>query len=433
MEEKRKRGRPKRNKPMWYRASVSGGKDSMAMFLRIIEEGKPLDEVLFIDTTLEYECVYKNQELIKKMCEERGIKYTRLKPEHSVDWYCLFGRRKENNQFKIHWESFTWHWGVPIKPHRRWCLHQIKRHTTDSQEGLSELKYTHRLHNYIGIAKGENRPLIDLRSRNEEASYPLIEWGMTEPDCLQYCYDHGIDFDGSYEWLEALSCWCCPSVPKKAVYDCWEHRYDKFRTLYAREHIIARVVKNEWCRRQPQYQIYSLKNVRDYIPIEQIDLICDYLKYTYGGFRYLPNVQRQTVKALKDEAKRRSDEVIDRMEALPLNLEQLIDLPENWNNYPTTKEGWLERVREQYARDKALLNNPESPYYGTLHGDVPEYYVKQSGETFLYTADEFSDWLHSVEHRLDRDADRAFYNELNDRYGIRRTENKKYKRNGISL
>ena len=391
------------------------------MFLRLLEEGKPLDEVLFVDTTLEYECVYKNQELVKKMCEERGIKYTALKPEHSVDWYCLFGRRKEKNQFKIHWHKFTWHWGVPIRPHRRWCLHQLKRHTTDSQENLKEFKHKYLIHNYIGIAVNEDRNAVNLRTRNEEASYPLKEWGMTNDDCLQYCYDHGVDFDGMYNWSSRLSCWCCPSVPKPDVFKCWYHRYDKFETLYAREHILARVVKNEWCRRQHQYQVYSMKGlVNNYIPIEQVDMMCNYMVYTYGEFRYVYQMNRALIQELKAEAKRRADVVVDNMEALPLNLEQLVDLPENWNNYPTTKEGWLERVREQYARDKALLNNPESPYYGTLHGDVPEYYVKQSGDTWVCTADEFSDWLHSVEYPRDRDRDIAFYNELNNRYDVSR-------------
>ena len=390
----------------------------MAMFLRLLEEGRPLDEVLFVDTTLEYECVYKNQELVKKMCEERGIKYTMVKPPHSFDWYCVFGRGTRVIPEKIHWEKYTIHWGVPIKPHRRWCLHQIKRKATDLREGVKEFKREHLIYNYIGIAEGENRPRSDLKTRMEEAIYPLVDWGMTEQDCLQYCYDHGIDFDGSYEWLNALSCWCCPSVPKKAVYDCWEHRYDKFKTLYAREHILQRVVKNEWCHKQEQYWIYSFRFPRNYIPIEQIELLCGYLKWNCGEYAMVKHQNYKLVQELKTEAKRRAAEVLDRMEALPLNLEQLLDLPENWDSYPKTKEEWIERVHNQYESDKAIFDRPESPYYGTFQGYVPEYYVKRNGETFLYTQDEFSNWLHSIEYPLDRDADIALYRELNRRYGV---------------
>lgn len=33
---------------------------------------------------------------------------------------------------------------------------------------------------------------------------------MTEKDCLKYCYDKGLDWNGLYEKLERVNCWCCP-------------------------------------------------------------------------------------------------------------------------------------------------------------------------------------------------------------------------------
>ena len=48
---------------MKYVASVSFGKDSLAMLLRLIEENKPLDEVVFYDTRMDLsvfiKCVIK--------------------------------------------------------------------------------------------------------------------------------------------------------------------------------------------------------------------------------------------------------------------------------------------------------------------------------------------------------------------------------------
>ena len=43
----------------WHIASCSFGKDSLAMVLRLIEENKPLDEVVFYDTGMEFEAIYK--------------------------------------------------------------------------------------------------------------------------------------------------------------------------------------------------------------------------------------------------------------------------------------------------------------------------------------------------------------------------------------
>ena len=43
-----------------YIVSLSGGKDSTAMLLRLIEEGYPIDLILFCDTGLEFPQMYEN-------------------------------------------------------------------------------------------------------------------------------------------------------------------------------------------------------------------------------------------------------------------------------------------------------------------------------------------------------------------------------------
>ena len=55
---------------MKYVASVSFGKDSLAMLLRLIEENKLLDEVVFYDTGMEFECIYKMRDKILPMLKE---------------------------------------------------------------------------------------------------------------------------------------------------------------------------------------------------------------------------------------------------------------------------------------------------------------------------------------------------------------------------
>lgn len=41
----------------YYMASVSWGKDSLAMLLRLIYENKPLNEVVFFDTGMEFQAI----------------------------------------------------------------------------------------------------------------------------------------------------------------------------------------------------------------------------------------------------------------------------------------------------------------------------------------------------------------------------------------
>ena len=37
-----------------------------------------------------------------------------------------------------------------------------------------------------------------------------MEWGITEAQALQICYDRGYDWGGLYEVYRHASCWCCP-------------------------------------------------------------------------------------------------------------------------------------------------------------------------------------------------------------------------------
>ena len=61
---------------MKYIASISFGKDSLAMLLRLIEENKPLDEVVFYDTGMEFQCIYKLRDKILDLSEFGSIKTT---------------------------------------------------------------------------------------------------------------------------------------------------------------------------------------------------------------------------------------------------------------------------------------------------------------------------------------------------------------------
>ena len=50
----------------------------------------------------------------------------------------------------------------------------------------------------------------DERKRIRNKCYPLVEWNMTEKDCLDYCYEKGFDWGGLYKLFHRVSCWCCP-------------------------------------------------------------------------------------------------------------------------------------------------------------------------------------------------------------------------------
>ena len=81
---------------MVYVASVSFGKDSLAMLLKILEEGWPLDYVVFFDTGAEFQAIYNNAEKIKPLLKERGIEFKTLKPNE--DFFYNMLERKINTR-----------------------------------------------------------------------------------------------------------------------------------------------------------------------------------------------------------------------------------------------------------------------------------------------------------------------------------------------
>lgn len=62
--------------------SLSGGKDSTAMLLMMVERGEQIDEVVTCDTGKEWQGLYDH---IDKLERETGIRFTRLKAEKTFE------------------------------------------------------------------------------------------------------------------------------------------------------------------------------------------------------------------------------------------------------------------------------------------------------------------------------------------------------------
>ena len=72
---------------MKHIASVSFGKDSLYMLLRLIETGAPLDEVVFYDTGMEFQAIYDTRDAVLPLLAKHGIAYNELTPPPGL---CLF-------------------------------------------------------------------------------------------------------------------------------------------------------------------------------------------------------------------------------------------------------------------------------------------------------------------------------------------------------
>lgn len=72
-------------------ASVSWGKDSLAMLHGLIERGMPLDEVVFYDTGMEFDAIYAERDRMLPLLRENGIRYVELRPKDPF-WRSMFCR-----------------------------------------------------------------------------------------------------------------------------------------------------------------------------------------------------------------------------------------------------------------------------------------------------------------------------------------------------
>jgi len=171
-------------------ASFSGGKDSTAMILRLIKEGRPLDEIVFFDTGWEFPQMYNH---IDKFERYIGMPITRLHPRRPFDyWMCTKPIVRRKKSCPMHGKVYRYGNGWPSF-FRRWCtcekISVIDQHCGNALQ-------------YVGIAADESK-------RINMCLYPLVEWGMTEADCLQMCFDHGFNWGGLYNHFNRVSCFCC--------------------------------------------------------------------------------------------------------------------------------------------------------------------------------------------------------------------------------
>lgn len=89
-----------------YIASVSFGKDSLAMLLLILEKNKPLDEVIFYDTGMEFQAIYNIRDTVVRLLKEKGIKYTELKPKFPFE-YVMFEKPVKHRNGTIS-KGYSW-------------------------------------------------------------------------------------------------------------------------------------------------------------------------------------------------------------------------------------------------------------------------------------------------------------------------------------
>lgn len=208
-----------------YFASVSFGKDSLAMLFMLVEKKYPLDEVVFFNNGMEFQALYNTRDLILPYLHDKGIAYTELFPEHPFTYSMLERPVRKKGTQEIHKFGYSWcggtcRWGTSEK------LRILKKHMKDGWD-------------YVGIAADETHRFEKEKRPNR--ILPLANWGITEKEALLYCYNKGITWEENgihlYEKLDRVSCWCCGNKNLKElrnIYLYLPEYWEKLKDLQAR-------------------------------------------------------------------------------------------------------------------------------------------------------------------------------------------------------
>lgn len=159
-------------------ASVSGGKDSVAMLLMCAERGIHVDEAVTFDTGWEFP---ETQEAARRAASEAGVPLVVLEPT------CPFDRMLSRTQ--VIKDGGVIQRGLGFaRPNARWCTARKTKRIGAYMRSRSGGDYVQ----LVGIAADEaERARDDARKR-----YPLVEWGVTEAMALDYCRSRGYRWGG---------------------------------------------------------------------------------------------------------------------------------------------------------------------------------------------------------------------------------------------
>jgi len=176
---------------MKYIVSFSGGKDSTAMLLMLLEKGWPVDRIISVDTTKQFPEMNDHIKKVQLMVEPIKIEIVK------IDFDYWFGEKKIEQGNNKERKGYGW----PVMPNR-WC-------TGKKIQAMRRLISKNDVE-YIGIASDETKRTQRDYINKQNVRFPLVDWEITEKQALEYCYSKGLYWNGLYEKFSRVGCWCCP-------------------------------------------------------------------------------------------------------------------------------------------------------------------------------------------------------------------------------
>lgn len=228
---------------MKYIASISYGKDSLAMLDTIVKNRLPLDDVIYVEVmatktlSAEFPDMIKFIEYAdKKLYELYGIVVTKLRSDLTF----------EDVFFKVKGERAKYSgtiYGWPMTCKFAWCNDRLKQRAFNQYfKNIGEHK------RYMGFAADEERRIAKMQSYGIA---PLADYGITEAMTYEINKKNGL-VNPLYNIFDRLGCWFCPKQSIKSL--------KKVRALYPELwNKMLDMDKVSPCQFSPKYSLQELE------------------------------------------------------------------------------------------------------------------------------------------------------------------------------
>lgn len=185
---------------MKYVASLSFGKDSMAMLIKIKELGLPLDEVIYVDIMFDDDTSGETPEMASFITKAEKI----LKEKFNIEVTHLRGVTFKEQFYKIkqRGKRIGDNYGFPYTI-GAWCNDRLK------MQPIKEYmrKQKDQIIQYVGIAYDE--PERYERLNHETHIAPLYDLKITEKEAMEICEKYDL-LSPIYKTSFRGGCWFCP-------------------------------------------------------------------------------------------------------------------------------------------------------------------------------------------------------------------------------
>lgn len=206
--------------------SWSGGKDSTAMVVRMLEIGMQVDVLLFADTKEEFKAMYIHQRVFRRWIKAN---YPHVKIV-TVRTLAEFKGWMTGKVTRGRLEGKERGW--PLKLHPCYWTREAKF------KMLDPICKGHQ--RYIGYAANEPKR-IAAAEKQEGYNTPLNDWGWDEDKCLRYLEERGLSCQ-LYRDFNRTGCYFCPKQPIKNL----EIIYRKYPEEWAKMMVLEELSRTDW-------------------------------------------------------------------------------------------------------------------------------------------------------------------------------------------